>query len=102
MWMALGLRRGVFWFSWVPAAAILAGRLEGGFGWALAPAPTGSEQARVDLFRTQVIESWINKRSRWKREAVGDKNWVDGKIRSFVPKSWIAVSSPAVVPKRTV
>jgi hypothetical protein len=59
-------------------------------------------QAGVDLFCAKVLESRIDERPSRKHETVSDQNRVDGKVRGYIPKLWIALAAAAVMRQCTV
>jgi hypothetical protein len=59
-------------------------------------------QPGVDFFRAQVVEGRIDERASRKDETVSDQNRVDGEIRCFIPKLWIAIPATALVAQRAV
>jgi hypothetical protein len=60
------------------------------------------QQPGVDLFCTQVVKGRINERPSRKHETVPDQNRVDGEVRGYIPKLWIALAAAALVAQRTV
>ena len=60
------------------------------------------QQPGVDFFRAQVVEGRIDERASRKDETVSDQNRVDGEVRCYIPKLWIAFPAAALVPQRAV
>jgi hypothetical protein len=60
------------------------------------------QQPGVDLFRAQVVERRIDGRPGRKHETVSEQNGVDGEVRCYIPKLWVALTAAAMVAQRTV
>src|SRR5271157_4344772 len=60
------------------------------------------QQPGVDLFCTQVVEGRIDERASREHETVCDQKRVDGEVRCYVPKLWIALAAAALVPQCAV